>query len=310
MNYEEKYKKYKNKYIKLRNQIGGVPEDELKKEIDNCDKKATKNIYDHRECPLCPFNNTGENTKSNKCQPITGNVDKCFYNFSKSLSSNRMKISKYIENIGTFTLENNINVTNPEGEICFGNTITSCLTYCIILEDNRKISVHINPITNYDSNLRNNNYKKTEVEDSDIILESGISLHKSNIGKKKKIISNELVNVFNVKKKILEKLNVYKKNIKKIILLGADKYSIYKNIFGKYFIGPDNLFEHYNKSISLIKDQTPKSLLEKYFKTYITPKTKYLEKFSIDIQSGSIYIIKANGDGFIYNRDDSIKETF
>ena len=277
MNYEEKYKKYKNKYIKLRNQIGGVPEDELKKEINNCDKEATKKNPNHTDCPLCSFTNAGiNNEEPNVCNAISGNVDKCFYN-SSELSDKRINVSKYLDNKITFTVENNLNITLPDGEICFGNSITSCLTICLILNDNTKISAHINPSTNL------------------LAFEND------------KIKKNEIVNIFNLCEKILNKLEKINQNIKKIILLSEGSLYLYKKDDLK-FIGDSYIkIPLESKGYSVIEegDNPIKDFLLNYFNSFIKDKIKYLEIPGTKINDGAIYIIKYDGKIYIYDKDDN-----
>jgi len=159
MDYKQKYLKYKQKYLNLKeNPLYKGNQDHIiiQKEIEKCTRLAadpTDDKYDHSKCINCPFNNSGANEQANKCQAIRNNVSNCFYKgndiLANLLSRKRLNVDLFIKGKSTFTIENNLNITEPEGEVCFGNTIDSCLTYCIILEDNTKISIHINPLTNH-----------------------------------------------------------------------------------------------------------------------------------------------------------------
>lgn len=44
-------------------------------------------------------------------------------------------------------LEDEFQVVRPEQWICYGDTITSCMTFTVVMENNWKIGVHINPLT-------------------------------------------------------------------------------------------------------------------------------------------------------------------
>jgi len=282
MNFHDKYLKYKNKYIQLKNFIGGTRT--VQDNIRNCTEIATKNIINHAECIYWPFNNTGDNQKPNSCKPISGNVDKCFNIKEEKIIGNRMNLEKYLNNESVFTIENNIYVTVPNGEVCFGNTITSCLTYCFILNDNTKISVHINPSTTLFAIMLN------EIE----------------------VLNNEIINVFNAHDKILQKIvnmHTTTNKIKKIILLGALKYNIFKTIdTNTRFIGDENFSlneDKYSKSEITIKE-----FLFEFFKDYITKDTIYIERFEKVIDKGNIYLVRSDGTGIILGSDNKLIDKF
>jgi len=277
MNYEEKYKKYKNKYIQLKNNLDNFKEKIINTQSAKCDYLADKNIQNNAMCPLCPFTNFDENTFPNKCQTLTGIADKCFYN-SIELSTKRMNILKYKNGRSKLVVENNIYTVGPKGEICFGNTI-STLTICIILKNRSKIAVHINP--SVDILFPNKDTKK-----------------------------NKVINIYNILIKIIQKLEILNQKILKIILLGAGEIILYKNKeLNKMFIA-DDIPKDYPKQYELVKDITIKDLLFSNFHKYISLNTIYKEMPNITIKDGFIYMIKANGDGIIWNEDDSKKIIF
>jgi hypothetical protein len=44
-------------------------------------------------------------------------------------------------------LEDEFKIVRPEQWICYGDTITSCITFTVVMENNWKLGVHINPAT-------------------------------------------------------------------------------------------------------------------------------------------------------------------
>jgi hypothetical protein len=299
--YYKKYLKYKNKYLNLKKiYIGGdTNKENLEKIINDCTHFQTQNIYDKSVCKYCPFNNAGSNQNPNSCKKISGNVDKCFHanniddafnpDGSYKTIPDRMDINLFSTGTSNFVLENNIQITPPSGEVCFGNTITTCLTICIILENNVKISLHINPATTF------------------FDLENLL------------IRQYETINPFNligkIKEKIEESYSLFgESTIKKIIILGAAAYKIYVRLdsqgkFGKKFICDDivdfmpvNKFESTTINVSdFILDS---------FKKYYVNNPEYIENYNINISDGAVYIVKADGTGIIYNSDNSIRDTF
>ena len=57
-------------------------------------------------------------------------------------------------------VEDQLKVANPQQSICYGDTITSCTTLTVVLEDNWKVGLHINPAT-YELSLQNLAPKQT-----------------------------------------------------------------------------------------------------------------------------------------------------
>lgn len=148
------------------------------------------------------------------------------------------------------------------------------MTICLILDDNTKISAHINPSTNFLA-LKNDKIKK-----------------------------NEIVNIFNLVEKILDKLEEIKQNIKKIILLSESKLYLFKKdekiFIGDYYV--KNLLE---PEVSNDEDDPIKKFLKKSFKKYIVDDIKYLKlENEKNIKDGAIYIIKSDGKVYIYNKED------
>jgi hypothetical protein len=304
MDYKQKYLKYKQKYLNLKeNPLYKGNQDHIivQKEIEKCTRIAadsTDDKYDHSKCVNCPFNNSGANTKPNKCFPIRYNVDNCFYKgndiLANLLSRKRLNVDLFRKGKSTFTIENNLDITEPEGEVCFGNTISSCLTFCIILEDNTKISVHINPFANH---LAEGDLYP---EDDQIILKK-----------------NEIINVFNAISEIKKTLLTINKRIKKVIVLGESKYKVYKNILTlNTFITQQNMKEFMIENNFPGKDKyniVPINILnflKTEFNPFYTDTTIFILKQNIEINGGQIYIVKSDGQGIIYNKDDTIIDQF
>jgi len=63
-----------------------------------------------------------------------------------SKSCQRLSESIYDTGVSRIILENTIHFIPPEGEICYGDTIDTCTTVSVILENNSKIGIHLNPM--------------------------------------------------------------------------------------------------------------------------------------------------------------------
>ena len=219
-----------------------------------------KGDLDHSNCPLCPFNNVGDDKDyRNKCQKIEMNAEYCFRN-------NRMDLNTFINGKSAITIENNIRVTPPEGEVCFGNTITSCLTYCIILVDNTKISVHINPTTNLST------------------LAYDIQAEKA----------NELVTIFTVIDMIIKEIDRENKLIKKIIIFSEAKQYIC-TYSGKEFLS-DNGARDLGGVVT--NKNVEQWLLQQFQGRMIQNPTIVIK--NREIKGGMLYMVTADGTGKIY----------
>jgi hypothetical protein len=293
--YKQKYLKYKNKYTELKKMRGGLTIEEMyASKVQECDIKAAQNITDYTECRNCPFNNAGANHLPNRCKPININANFCFTNANNNGLNERMNIERYHNGYSNITIENNIHVTPPEGEVCFGNAITSCLTYCVILADNTKISVHVNPATNLQA-ISDNNHD---------------------------VITNELVNVINAPGKILsileeiEKQRNVKQSIKKIIILGESRgYSVYNYNNGTVDINfiSDTGITIENMKFALNEDYfgiENVDFLKEIYSGFITSEPEIIVKNVQEIKNGMVYMVDAEGNGKIYGADSNLIESF
>ena len=315
MDYKQKYLKYKNKYLELKNIYKGGYRTNFEKIVKECnyyDNVATKE-HDNTVCPKCVFTNSGNNKIQNFCQKIDGNVDKCFYNNTIDDIFNadgtlktpayRMDIQKFLDGHSTFTVENNINITPPEGEVCFGNTITSCLTLCIIFNNNLKISLHINPVTTLFAQV----FNEDDVLNCETINPFNITskimettAKTSEYACRKPSLFRHVLNFINTFYQLFRD-NFY---IKKIILLGAYQYNIYQTSSGIDFICDKNAIQTGN---TLTTKSIQQFLNENLIK-YINPSHPYtyVEKYET-IQQGAIYFVKADGVGIIYDTNNNIR---
>jgi hypothetical protein len=60
-----------------------------------------------------------------------------------------MKPEPYVRGKSRIVVEDSIVFVEPEGEICYGDTITTCTTVTVVFDDNSKIGLHINPMPLY-----------------------------------------------------------------------------------------------------------------------------------------------------------------
>jgi hypothetical protein len=287
--YKKKYLKYKEKYFKLKQLVGGeLTEEQIKQFFNNeladynivdnkdqllksiktkCDEIADGRNEDNTICKFCPFSNAADNTNPNKCQKINGNCQHCF-------GEGRLDLNLYLKGHSTFTVENNINVTGPIGEVCFCNTITSCLTYCFITTNNYKISIHINP----QSHLF-------------CLIDGNIDA-----------LSKETVNQTNIFEKVIQELNkIPDETIKKVIILGATSYDTFKltttdNIYISEndetycpnVVKYERIGTKYDKFKLIIKNALDGCINDDYH---------LVLKENIEIKKGSIYFVDAIGTG-------------
>ncbi len=289
--YKQKYLKYKNKYIELKKMSGGTLQEIYDTKVQECDARAAQNIIDARQCGNCPFNNAGANHLPNRCKSITGNANYCFTNADNNGLNERMNIQKYYEGLSNITIENNIHVTPPEGEVCFGNTITSCLTYCVILNDNTKISVHVNPFTN-----------------------ANTIIHKF-----EQVIANESVNIFNAHIRILDILNqlntLAPRRIQKVLIVSElYPFVCYTDNEENQFIGTTDIL-HDNVISGYLDQETYEEkpidvFLREVWQNYMTPETEVIIKRNILIHQGSIYMVDAEGVGKIFDSRNNLIEQF
>ena len=74
-------------------------------------------------------------------------------NWNKCKRSNAclryMKPEPYVRGKSRIVVEDSIVFVEPEGEICYGDTITTCTTVTVVFDDNSKIGLHINPMPLY-----------------------------------------------------------------------------------------------------------------------------------------------------------------
>lgn len=273
------YKRYPIFYNST-NQIGGAPDqptiDSFKQVVTACNLHRDSNPLnnDQRTCPLCIFSNAGEPTKPNHCKPIDGNGGRCFQDVTGAYT--RMDLRKYLDGKSKIAVENNIYLIEPDGEVCFGDTITTCLTYCLVLSDCSKIAVHLNSFISYYAN-------STMMG-----------------GPQPDIISNEVVNIYNVIDKIKEKITGSNK-INKFYISGAMNYKVYINHEdnNKLFIGDNSADEiGYTPSSKSIRQH-----LNDEFKQLLAPRyeIKFMEK--IDIQDDSIYFVNSEGNAVMQDKN-------
>lgn len=266
------YKRYPIVYD-LTNQIGGEPNDEIKCEfrklITSCDLHKGQPNYDNSTCQQCIFTNSGASENPNKCTPIAGNGGRCFQDSTGAY--NRMDITKYLDGKSKITVENNIYLIEPDGEVCFGDTITTCLTYCFILSDSSKIAVHLNIYTN-------------------ISPRSSIFMNANSPN----VIQNEVVNIYNVLNLVRSMITGSIKIIK-IYILGASEYKVYSHNGLNFITDVDTVsLVGYIKSSKSIKEHLKHELGQ-----LIAPNCIIKYKEDIQIQNGSIYFVNSIGDAVV-----------
>jgi hypothetical protein len=96
--------------------------------------KSKKQFCNLSTCgKYCAIDRTGNYTHSGIC--------------NSSRTASKLDPEPYLKGLSRIIIENGIEYVTPEGEISYGDTITSCTTVTIIFNENYKIALHYNPAT-------------------------------------------------------------------------------------------------------------------------------------------------------------------
>jgi hypothetical protein len=126
------------KLRRTRKQRGGQVYRSIAEAQEMCDKCSKENEKSE-ECKIincgkyCAVNRTNNNVKTGRC--------------IKTDTAIKLNERPYLQGLSRIIVENGIEYVPPEGEISYGDTITTCTTVTIVFENNSKISLHYNPAT-------------------------------------------------------------------------------------------------------------------------------------------------------------------
>jgi len=99
--------------------------------------KSTKGFCNLSTCGnYCAIERSGLKTNWNKCK-------------SSNACLRYMTPEPYLQGKSRILVEDSIAFVEPEGEICYGDTIDTCTTVTVVFDDNSKIGLHINPMPLY-----------------------------------------------------------------------------------------------------------------------------------------------------------------
>ncbi len=277
--YHDKYLKYKTKYLLLKQQIGeGSPVDAVNVRYDatknDCDTKYANKMppnYNRSECSLCPFTNSGSNKEPNKCQPFDNVAEYCF-------ESGRLNKQLYLEGKSKIVVENNIEYIEPDGEVCFGNAITSCTTYCFVFSDNSKICAHINPVTTIFSKI---GFEPPEVLNHEIV---------------------NFENIFDKVKEIIQEKRIEHKITKIIILSAMTLISAKMKVNNTLVLGDESirdansLYKGYTQITQKNRDTLVRTILNSHLKNHLNENYSLAVYTNTEIKGNkNIYIIRSDG---------------
>jgi hypothetical protein len=95
--------------------------------------KSTKGFCNLSTCGnYCAIERAGNRADWNICRES----DTCL---------KHMDPKPYLQGKSRILIEDSIAFVEPEGEICYGGTITTCTTVTVVFDDKSKIGIHINP---------------------------------------------------------------------------------------------------------------------------------------------------------------------
>ena len=107
----------------------------LQAKCDECyATKSKKQFCNLSTCgKYCAIDRTGNYTHNGIC--------------TSSMTASKLDPEPYLKGLSRIIIENGIEYVTPEGEISYGDTITSCTTVTIIFNGNYKIALHYNAAT-------------------------------------------------------------------------------------------------------------------------------------------------------------------
>jgi hypothetical protein len=126
------------KLRRTRKQRGGQVYRSIAEAQEMCDKCYKENEKSE-ECKIincgkyCAVNRTNNNVETGRC--------------IKTDTAIKLNERPYLQGLSRIIVENGIEYVPPEGEISYGDTITTCTTVTIVFENNSKIGLHYNPAT-------------------------------------------------------------------------------------------------------------------------------------------------------------------
>lgn len=107
----------------------------LQAKCDECyNSKSRRGFCNLSTCGnYCAIDRTGNYTHNGICK--------------SSMTASKLDPEPYLKGLSRIIIENGIEYVTPEGEISYGDTITSCTTVTIIFNGNYKIALHYNAAT-------------------------------------------------------------------------------------------------------------------------------------------------------------------
>uniref|UniRef100_A0A6C0IXP3 Uncharacterized protein n=1 Tax=viral metagenome TaxID=1070528 RepID=A0A6C0IXP3_9ZZZZ len=199
-------------------------------QIDICSTKFSernkrgsswKRIEDaDRECGICPYTNAGEQNLIDIDRTTCSKIgDLCY---SDDCGADK---TLFLKDKSKIVLEDNIYIIPPDGEVCFGDTITECIAITLVFEGNYKIAAHINP-TDFIATMTENSGKNTK-----------INCHNLLYWIKRKI--RELTDIQG-QRPILQKILIFSGNSSDITIFPLEKKQADGSINNYWIFAPDD----------------------------------------------------------------------
>lgn len=105
------------------------------------------------------------------------------------------------EDVVTVT-EDEIKVANPSQILCFGDAFTSCTAIIVVMEDNWKVGLHMNPVTFAYTNIRQNVNPSTAIPLLQTEINTNANLREKNIKKIYLISTSEFLQILPQRRRI------------------------------------------------------------------------------------------------------------
>ena len=102
--------------------------------------RSWKTIEDaDRECGICPYANAGELNLRNRDRTTCQEIGSLCY--SEPCGADK---TLFLRDKSKIVVEDNIYIIDPEGQVCFGDTIDTCMAITLVYKGNYKIAAHVN----------------------------------------------------------------------------------------------------------------------------------------------------------------------
>jgi hypothetical protein len=131
-------------------------------ERDDEDASWTTIEVADEKCGVCPYTNAGNTRLIDEDKTTCAEIGNLCY--SEGCGDKNL----FLNNKSKIVKEDNIYLIEPEGEVCFGDTITECIAITLVFEGNWKIAAHINP-SDFVSTIEKISHRKTKINGHNLL---------------------------------------------------------------------------------------------------------------------------------------------